>query len=186
MKKVKKWLSRVITMILYTALIGMIMIVIISRASGGSPTVLGYQFKTVLSGSMAPGIQTGSIIAIENGGDMTRFQKGDVITYQTDDQALVTHRIEDVQGDGTQYITKGDMNDGIDASPVTAESIVGAYTGLTIPYVGYLINFAQSKIGNVFLLIVPGLILLGYSVLTIVRALKDLEHVQKENTTEST
>lgn len=186
MKKFKKWMGRVVSVTLYAALIGMVLLVIVSRASGGSPSIFGYQFKSVLSGSMEPGIQTGSIIAIKEGGDMTRFQEGDVITYLIENHNLVTHRVEEVQRDGAQYITKGDMNDGVDASPVRAENIVGMYTGLTIPYVGYMINFAQSKLGNVLLLIVPGLILLGYSGLTIVRALRELEVSQKERTTEST
>lgn len=186
MKKVKKWIGRIVSVTLYTALLGMILVVIISRASGGTPAVFGHQLKSVLSGSMEPGIQTGSIIAIENGGDMTRFQKGDVITFQTENHELVTHRIEEVKNEGAQYITKGDMNDGIDVSPVLAENIVGLYTGLTIPYAGYMINFAQSKQGNLLLLIVPGIILLGYGVLTIVGALRELEAPREKDTTEAT
>ena len=59
----------------------MVFIVISSKTSEGAPQILGYQLKTVLSGSMEPGIKTGSIIAVKAGGDMTRFQENDVITF---------------------------------------------------------------------------------------------------------
>ena len=180
MDKVKKWFGRILSVMLYVALISMVLLVIISRASGGTPTILGYQLKTVLSGSMEPSIETGSIIAIQTAGDMTNLQVGDVITYQTRDGFLVTHRIEEVMHEGSQYITKGDANDGADLSPILAENVVGVYTGFTIPYLGYVMTFAQSKAGNLFLLILPGLLLIGYSVMTIMRALKELDQMHKE------
>lgn len=46
---------------------------------------------------MEPGIQTGSIVAIKPGGDMTRFQKGDVITFLNPDNILITHRVVDAE-----------------------------------------------------------------------------------------
>ena len=43
---------------------------------------MGYQFKSVLSGSMEPTFLTGSIIAIEPNKDGSKYQKGDVITFK--------------------------------------------------------------------------------------------------------
>ncbi len=73
LKLAKKILSTSITVVLYAVLFMMIFVVVSSKASGGEPQFFGYQIKTVLSGSMEPGIQTGSIIAVKPGGDMTRF-----------------------------------------------------------------------------------------------------------------
>ncbi|MFZ3589655.1 hypothetical protein ACOI1C_10300 [Bacillus sp. DJP31] len=78
--KMKKWLSNGLTWLLYGVLFMMIFVVVSSRVTGTEPQLFGYQLKTVLSGSMEPGIQTGSIIAVKVDEDMTRFQKGDVIT----------------------------------------------------------------------------------------------------------
>ncbi len=161
----------------------MLFIVISSKASGGEPEIFGYQLKTVLSGSMEPDIQTGSIIAVKPGGDMTRFQEGDVITYMEEDQKLVTHRITEVihSGDNVMYRTKGDNNDAVDAEPVLSENVVAEYKGFTIPYIGYIINFAQSQNGA-FLLLIPGFLLLGYSAFIIWKAIREIEPANKGKT----
>jgi signal peptidase I len=183
---VKKWVSNIVTAILFLTLISTAFVVISSKASGGEPQVMGYQLKTVLSGSMEPGIKTGSIIALKPGGDMTRFKKGDVITYKESEDKLITHRVLEVKGTGenTQYITKGDNNDAPDLAPVLAANVVGEYNGFTISYIGYLLNAAQSKIGSALLLILPGVLLLLYSAITIWKAIKEVE-VSKETPTTS-
>jgi signal peptidase I len=182
--KVKKWISNMITTVLFLTLISTAFVVISSKASGGEPNVMGYQLKTVLSGSMEPGIKTGSIIAIKPGGDMKRFKKGDVITFKESEDKLITHRVLEVKGTGknTQYITKGDNNDAPDLNPVLAANVVGEYKGFTIPYIGYLLNTAQSKIGSALLLILPGILLLAYSAITIWKAIKEIEVSKKEAT----
>lgn len=149
--------------------------VISVKASGGDPSAFGYQFKSVLSGSMEPEIQTGSIIAIKEVDGTERFAEGDVITFITKDNIHITHRIVEVQDGGERYITQGDNNNGPDVEPVLAQNIVGIYTGFTIPYAGYIVNFANSKEGAALLLILPGLLLIGYAAVTIWRALRQLE-----------
>ncbi|GGB45405.1 signal peptidase I [Virgibacillus dakarensis] len=175
-KKVWKWLNNITTVLLFTILIGMLAVVIISKFSGGEPGIFGYQLKTVLSGSMEPGIKTGSIIAVKPGGDMTRFKENDVITFQADEKTVITHRIVDVtkSGEHTIYQTKGDNNNAPDMDPVLSENVVGEYTGFTIPYVGYFSNFVQSKNGA-FLLLIPGILLLGYSIFIIWKTLSEVE-----------
>ena len=181
LKVVKKWSSRVITTLLTITLIFMIFVVISSKASGGEPSIFGYELKTVLSGSMEPGIKTGSIIAVKPGGDMTRFKEDDVITFLKEKDMLVTHRVVEVIENNSQvmYRTKGDNNGAPDSELVLSDNVVAEYKGFTIPFVGYLINFAQSKNGNLFLLILPGLLLLAYSAFTIWRVLSELEKGSK-------
>ncbi|MBB6453683.1 signal peptidase [Salirhabdus euzebyi] len=174
--KVMKWFNHISTVLLFTILIGLLFMVIISKASGGEPKIFGYQLKTVLSGSMEPGIKTGSIIAVKPGGDMTRFKENDVITFMEEEGYLVTHRITEVvkSGEQTLYRTKGDNNDAEDLNPVLSDNVVAEYTGFTIPYVGYFIDFAQSKNGA-FLLLIPGLILLGYAGFIFWRTLSEID-----------
>lgn len=165
-----------ITTLLLILLICTIFVVISSRASGGGgPELFGYQFKTVLSGSMEPKIHTGSIVAIEPTGDRTHFNKGDVVTYKAEDDILIAHRIVKVKGDDKQYITKGDANNAPDTKPVPPHNIVGIYSGFTIPYVGYATNFANSPEGSALLLILPGLLLLGYACFTIWQGIRQIE-----------
>lgn len=181
-KKTFNIIGNVITVLLFSLFIVTLVAVISARASGGEPDIFGYQLKTVLSGSMEPDIQTGSVISIKPGGDMTRFQEGDVITFQTKDGTLITHRIVDVKNGGQQYVTKGDNNDTVDPEPVLAENVVGEYTGFTIPYLGYVMNFASSKQGAVLLLIVPGVMLLIYGMATVWRTLRLIDMKEKEST----
>ncbi len=175
-KKIGRWLNSLSTGILFAVLIAFMLVVISAKASGGEPQVFGYQFKTVLSGSMEPYIKTGSLIAVESIKDANGLTKGDVITFKKDENMLVTHRIIEVvkNESGVSYRTKGDNNDGPDLKPVPSENVVATYTGFTIPYVGYFINFAQSKNGALLLLI-PGFLLLCYSGITIWRALKEID-----------
>jgi signal peptidase I len=184
MKKVKKWTSNIITGILFAVLIFMVVVVVSSKASGGEPEAFGYQLKTVLSGSMEPGIQTGSIITVKPGGDMNRFEKGDVITFQQEENMLVTHRVAEVikNGDQVMYRTKGDNNKTEDLNPVLSENVVAEYTGFTVPYVGYFMNFTNSKNGA-FLFIIPGILLLIYSGFTIWRAISQIEVKPKKTDT---
>jgi len=50
-----------------------------SIASGEQPNVLGYELKTVLSGSMEPSIKTGSIIVVQQTNESHLFEKDDII-----------------------------------------------------------------------------------------------------------
>ncbi|MBB6450140.1 signal peptidase [Geomicrobium halophilum] len=178
---IKKLISGVTTALLFTLLIVTVFAVISTQAADGEPEVFGYQLKTVLSGSMEPGIQTGSIISIQPTEDQGQFEKGDVITFTNADDTLITHRIHEVQNEGQQYITKGDNNNTTDAEPVLAENVVGEYTGFTIPYVGYAIDFATSDQGAVLLLIVPGILLVIYSIVIIWRALRQMDNGSRDD-----
>lgn len=184
-KKMMKWMNRIATSVLFVLLISVALMVFVTKVSGGEPTVFGYQLKTVLSGSMEPDIQTGSVIAVKPGGDMTRFTENDVITFSEENQALITHRVIDVvrSGEHTMYQTKGDNNNSPDRELVRSENVVATYTGFTIPYLGYLVNFAASKNGALLMLI-PGILLLIYSSYTIWTALTKLEYEQKKNQAE--
>ncbi|WP_238650732.1 signal peptidase I SipW [Paenibacillus piscarius] len=177
--RIRKIASTAVSALIMLIFLVLITAVIISKASGGEPSFFGYQIKTVLSGSMEPGIQTGSIVAIKPGGDMTRFQKGDVITFLNPDNLLITHRViaaelNSALGEAS-YTTKGDNNDVADTAAVSSKNVVGQYTGVTVPYVGYAMNFAVSRAGSVVLMIVPGLLLLIYALYTSWKAVAAIE-----------
>lgn len=178
-KKILRMLNSLVTGVLFILLIGVAVLVLSTKLTGGDPQVLGYQIKTVLSGSMEPGIQTGSIIAIETVAekDKGNFAKGDVITFIEEDEKLITHRITEVNEteSGTIYTTKGDNNNAEDTNPVLSENVIGVYKGFTVPYVGYLVNFSQSKNGSIAFMIIPGILMLGYSGFTIWRAIREID-----------
>ena len=184
MKKALKTMSNLVTFILFVALLLMAFLVISSKAAGGEPQVFGYQFKTVLSGSMEPTFQTGSIIGVEpvEGEEKKQLKEGDVITFVDSEERLITHRIIGVEASGehVMYQTKGDNNNTADQELVLSDNVQAVYADITIPYIGYLIDYAQSKEGGALLLIVPGLLLLGYSAFSIYQGLRELESISKK------
>lgn len=179
-----KWVNRMVTCILVLLLVSVAGLVLSTKLTNGEPSVFGYQLKTVLSGSMEPGIQTGSVIAVKSVNEEERenLQKGDVITF-IEENRLVTHRIVEVTHTDShiQYLTKGDHNNAPDTNPVLAENVEAVYNGFTIPLLGYFINFAQSPNGNILFMIIPGILLLGYSIWTIRKTLRHLEDKYKNN-----
>ncbi len=160
-------------------------LIISNKLTNQEAGIFGYQLKNVLSGSMEPTIQTGSIIAIEvlDQKERKKLQKGDVITFLNKDNQLITHRIEKVKNANNHvaFVTKGDNNDTADLEPILSSNVVGKYGGFTIPYLGYLIHYAQTPNGILLLTIFPGISLLAYSAFSIWRTLKNLDNHPKDS-----
>lgn len=179
MKKTVKIISNIITIVLFLNLILMAFLVVSSKASKGEAKIFGYQLKTVLSGSMEPTFLTGSIIGVKplSSEERNTLKKDDVITFKSNEEILVTHRIIGVtkSGQNVLYETQGDNNDAPDNDLVLSENVVAIYSGFTLPYIGYLINFAQSREGSAILLIGPGLLLLGYAAFVIYRGFREID-----------
>lgn len=108
---------------------------------------IGFHPYVVLSGSMEPAYKTGSIIYVKDASE--ELQKGDVITYQLNDNTVATHRIVEVIEESGEiaYRTKGDANDIVDGTPVKAEQVLGTPI-FTIPYLGYLVTYLQTTSGR--------------------------------------
>lgn len=110
----------------------------------------------VLSGSMEPAISTGDVIVVD-GVEPGAVETGDVITFRRQGERVpTTHRVIEVVGsdDGRAFVTKGDANEERDPQPVPAESVVGR-VAITIPLIGYVIQFADTPLGFGLLVAVP-------------------------------
>lgn len=118
-----------------------------------------YKVFTVMSGSMAPAIGTGSIVFVKPMGD---YNTGDVVTRRTTDpKVTITHRIvskEEIQGQ-IAFETKGDANDSPDGEKFTKEGIVGKSI-VTIPFLGYPVAYAKTTPGLILLIIIPAIIII--------------------------
>lgn len=118
----------------------------------------------VLSGSMEPAISPGDVVIV-GAVDPASLAVGDVITFQrTADSVAVTHRIVEVGGsvaDGSlSFLTEGDANEDPDPAPVPADAVVGKVV-LTLPYIGYVVQFAGTTAGMALLVGVPVVLLVG-------------------------
>ena len=110
--------------------------------------LVGLDTYVVLSGSMEPLFQTGSVIYVKDI-ETAELQEGDIITFQMNVDTVATHRIiEVVEENGTTaFRTKGDANDVEDGSAVPASQVIGTPV-FTIPQLGYLVAYIQSPSGR--------------------------------------
>lgn len=177
-------MSGFISVLLFATLIFMVVMVISSQASGGEPEFFGHRMMTVLSGSMEPEFMTGSIIAVKylDTEEARELEEGQIITFMTDSDNLVTHRIMEREEAGGQvlYRTQGDNNENRDSQPVFSENVRAVYSDITIPYAGYVADYARSTVGIVLMIIIPGVALLIYAGISIYSVGRELENRTKK------
>ncbi|MCM3767930.1 signal peptidase I SipW [Neobacillus niacini] len=184
MKIVLKIVSGFITTLLVLLLLISLYIMISSRITGGQPSIMGNQLMLVLSGSMEPKIETGSVVGIKPVEDKTNLKVGDIITFYSPlhkDNRIITHRIVEIKGSGefTEFITKGDNNQANDPMPIPLEKVIGKFSGIQIPYAGYILEFLQSKKGIAVSLIFPGLLLIIYNSFVLWKIFRSWDPSQK-------
>ena len=116
--------------------------------------------KIVESGSMEPSIKTGSIVVIR---EYAQYQKGDVITFFFDegDATPTTHRIVEIDTEDGEdrYITKGDANENEDPRAIEEEMVLGKVL-LSIPFIGYILDFAREPLGFALIIGLPALFII--------------------------
>lgn len=172
-----------------TAVLGIVMLLTMyaalsSRLNHGTPNVFGRQVYEVLSGSMEPKIHTGSIIFDNPHVNVKQLQVGDVITFNVPhENIIVTHRIAQVLNVNGQPVfeTKGDANPTKDTWKIPGNDVIGGYSNLTIPYIGYYLNFLKTRLGVSLLLIVPGALLIIFAMASMFREILKLQKGTKED-----
>ena len=121
------------------------------KASGNSlPMPFGWGYAIVTSGSMEPELPVGALIVIRK---QDGYAVGDVVTFKEENGALVTHRLQFV--DGNTAITKGDANNTEDA-PIETEQILGKVTAV-LPNAGNILLWLKGPAGILLLLLFGGL-----------------------------
>ena len=108
--------------------------------------LLGYQFFTVISGSMEPTYRVGDLLYVKKT-DPAEIQVGDPVTFILNEELVVaTHRVVEIDRDNQCLYTKGDANDIADHSPVHYNNVIGV-PRLRIPVLGYVSDFIQNPPG---------------------------------------
>lgn len=130
----------------------------------GFPGVIGADASfVVLSGSMEPGITAGDAVIVDSVRP-GQIAVGDVITFTRDGTSSpITHRVVEATGQGAarEFVTKGDANEEADARTVPAANVVGRVV-LTLPYVGLVVDFANTQPGFLLFVALPiGLLILN-------------------------
>jgi len=111
-----------------------------------TPVVFGWTTTVVVSGSMAPAVATGDVVAAAPvpPADVRRLPAGTVVLVEdpTRPGTLLLHRLVRFTADG-KLITKGDANTVADSAPVPAENLRGR-ARLRIPALGLPVVWLQQ------------------------------------------
>ena len=141
------------------------------------PTMQGsLHFLVVLSGSMEPSISPGDVV-VTRAADLEDIGIDDIITFKqpstSDPNRCVTHRVINVtyENDVLFFQTKGDANEDPDINLIDSDDLIGRVV-LTIPYLGYLPNFARQPIGFIILIVIPGSLIIINEIYSISKSRK--------------
>lgn len=145
----------------------MVALVVLAGAVVVVPRVLGATPLTVLSGSMEPALSPGDVVVVRPV-DPDELRTGDVVTVQpvSGDPTLVTHRVVQVDRDGTDVtglVTRGDANGAADA-PLVPDQLMGR-VAYSVPLVGHAANVSWGPTAVTVLAVA----LLVYAAVALVR-----------------
>lgn len=132
-----------------------ILFILIAAARG-----FGFTAHPILSGSMEPAIKTGSLALVKNV-PVSTLTVGDVIAFRPEDRSIgIAHRIIEINNENGEkaFTTKGDANNSPDAEPYVARTTQIGKIFFSLPYMGYLFTFLQTKDG---FLIMVGLFIMA-------------------------
>lgn len=106
--------------------------------------------RIVLSGSMEPGIPTGSVAFVDRHYPFQKVELGEVIAYQVNERIMVLHRV--IGKDEETLETKGDANEHSDGWCVTPENYYGKIR-FSIPKMGFWLSKMQTTAGKIQVLL---------------------------------
>lgn len=164
MKKV--WLT-LVNIISIGIIIGAIFILflVIMTAPGKVPQIGGYTVLRVVTGSMAPTLETDTLIVVRKT-EPAEVKEGDIISFYSSDPALEgavnTHRVLSIrEEDGIYYYTtKGDANNVADSYEASSVYLIG-----TVCFSSYVMGKLARLLANP-LIFIP-VILIPLSVILI-------------------
>ncbi len=175
---------------IYAVLVTGIVLIGLLLLSTLFPIPGNFKVKVVKSGSMEPAIRTGGIVVIR---PEAVYRVGDVVTFGADTKTQIptTHRIVNISGTGASavYTTKGDANDAPDPVDTRFADIRGKVV-LTVPYAGYILDFARRPIGFFLLVGLPAAAIIVDELRKVVneimaiRRKKTLSHAHDTSTTQ--
>lgn len=175
-KKIFKWTTEIIAVVLVVFLIGAVISVFVQKAQGKEPSIFGLRIYYIVTDSMEPNIKVGDIILCKNfDGDEAGLSNGDVVTFIEDSGPLkgqpITHRIAKApyEENGQWYIvTKGD-NAASEDAPTPLSDVVAVYSH-KMPVLTFIYMLISNIFGFIFIIVLPLLALLVLQIIRLVKA----------------
>lgn len=170
-------------------LFGLFIFVTVLNASAGKvPSVFGFSFLQVQTGSMEPEYPVGTIVVAKKV-DVKSLQKGDVISFYSTDkeisQKVVTHRITEISSNMKgipTFTTKGDANTIEDKATVSSIMVIGKVV-YSIGTVGGSVISVLKNPNVIFVFIVLPLLFItfGEAVNLVTMVVNSKEEKEEEN-----
>jgi signal peptidase len=157
-----------------------ILFLILSKASGGIPSIFGHHMYVIVSSSMSPELEIGDVI-ISREYEGESLAVGDVIQYvgQRDDMQgkIITHEIISVSGEGEDavIVTQGIAN--LEPDPPIRGSDVVAVMQYKTVVIDKIYGAVSTTAGFVFLVMLP---MVGMIVFEIISLAKDIRKEAEE------
>ena len=149
-KKILPAISRIITISCIISLLSALFLNLSTlRAIGdlknGNIVQRGYFCAIVSTGSMEPVISAHDLLIVKGA---VSYEQGDIVTYMTPQDSLVTHRVRQVLEDG--YITQGDANNVPDGK-LSPDRVMGKVLYI-LPRAGGIINALRMPLAMILLI----------------------------------
>lgn len=133
--------------IIFYAVIVMVIVGAAMFSASGKSNIFGVQYYKVLTGSMQREYPKGSVVFVKSV-EPTVISVGDDITFYTDPETVVTHRVVEIipnYNDSGQlgFRTKGVENNSEDKDIVYQQNVVGKVV-FCIPHAGNILSFIAS------------------------------------------
>ena len=160
----------------YYVFLGFLGLIAFAIAASVLPITGNYKILVVQSGSMEPAIKTGALVIVK---PADTYSIGDVGTFGsvTAKKAPTSHRILDMEVVEGQisYITKGDANEDADPRRVAEKDVLGKVL-FSLPYMGYVIDFARKPLGFLLIIGIPAVVIVGDEIRKIVVEVKKMRN----------
>jgi len=180
-RRVFNWIGNIV-FVLFLVFLAFLVLVTLNARAGGASSFFGYSLFTVETGSMAPEIPEGSVVfTLKKPAD--EIKEKDVITFFAT-SSYVTHRVAGINFEAAQpgvegyeedyysFVTKGDANNTVDERRVPYDDVRGVVI-LTVPLLGYLLDFLRPPNLGLLIVVVPCLIIIVVELTKLVRFAKE-------------
>jgi signal peptidase len=149
------------------------------------PSVVGADHGlVVLSGSMEPEMSPGDAVIVREV-PPSEIEERDVITFQREgSDTPTTHRVIEVQqtDNGVAYVTKGDANEERDRGTVSHSRVIGEVI-FVIPFIGHVIQFANTQVGFLALVLTPMVLFVLSELWELAKSVREPESVDTDDPT---
>jgi signal peptidase len=176
LKQIVSFIGNIMFAFVVILMVVLVFFLVQSNIRGQTPKIAGHQMYIVLSGSMYPEFNAGSIVLVKDV-DTNKIEVGDIITYKDieNEDTLITHRVVEINiEENRSFVTKGDANAVIDPHAIPEDRVIGKVL-FSLPYIGLLLDFVRTKKGLLIFVILPSALIIVFEIINLYRYATELD-----------